>query len=161
MGARVTVSTEALTGGLDALQKRLRLLRARHAYVKAGVLGKAPVRTEGGITNAQLASVHEYGTSKVPARPFIAPPFHANRESYMQILQAGYRAAVTKDDPAVFVKMLRLLGMKIVADIRKHVTAGPPIPPPLSPKTIARKGSSRPLVDTGQMIRSIDYEVVE
>ena len=33
--------------------------------------------------------------------------------------------------------------------------------PPLAPETIARKGSAKPLVDTGHMLNSVDYEVSE
>jgi len=31
--------------------------------------------------------------------------------------------------------------------------------PPLAPSTIARKGFSKPLIDTGVMLNSVDYEV--
>jgi hypothetical protein len=31
--------------------------------------------------------------------------------------------------------------------------------PPLSPRTIARKGFAKPLIDTSHMINSVDYEV--
>jgi hypothetical protein len=34
------------------------------------------------------------------------------------------------------------------------------VPPPNSPRTIARKGSSKTLIDTSQMINSIRAEVV-
>ena len=32
--------------------------------------------------------------------------------------------------------------------------------PPLAASTIARKGFAKPLVDTGHMLQSVDYEVV-
>lgn len=161
MGVNFTLSTKAVTGGLEALEKRFRLLKLRKSYVKAGILGKKASRSDDNITNPQLASIHEYGTSSVPARPFIMPSFHENRDSYMKLLQKGYHDAVLGNRPDAFVRMLRLIGQKMAADIKTRVTAGPHIPPPLSPVTIARKGSSRPLVDTGQMIRSVDYEVTE
>lgn len=160
MGVKFTVSTRAIKGGLEALEKRMRLLKLRKAFVKAGSLGKKGARSDG-ITNPQLASVHEFGTSKVPARPFISPAFHEHRESYMKLLQKGYRDAVTGNSPDAFVRVLRLIGQKMAADIKNKVTVGPSIPPPLAPATIARKRSSRALIDTGQMVRSIDYEVVE
>lgn len=161
MGLTLTLSTKAVTGGLEALEKRMRLLKLRKAYVKAGVLGKKASRSDGGITNPQLASVHEYGTSLVPARPFISPTFHENRGSYMKLLLRGYHDAVIGNRPDAFIRMLQLIGQKMVTDIKTRVTAGPHIPPPLAPATIARKGSSRPLVDSGQLVRAIDYEVVE
>lgn len=158
---KVTFSTRETTGGLQALERRIRLLKLKKSFVKAGVLGKNKARSEGQISNPELAAVHEYGTSRVPARPFILPPFLQNREKYLEILKKGFAQAVTKDSPDAFLKILRLLGQKMAADIKFYVTGGGPIPPPNSPETIKRKGSSRTLVDTGQLVRGVDFEVVE
>lgn len=157
---KITVTTRAVMGGLEALEKRFKLLSMRKSYVKVGILGKKDARSDA-MTNAELASIHEYGTSTIPARPFIAPPFIENRESYMKLLRDGYSKALKGNSPDAFTKALRAIGMKMVADIRNRITSGAGIPPPLAPSTIARKGSSRPLVDTGQMLRSVDFEVVE
>lgn len=41
----------------------------------------------------------------------------------------------------------------ILEKIRSH------IPPPLKPETVRRKGSSTPLIDTGQLIGSITHQI--
>jgi len=161
MGIKATVSTKSVTGGLAALDKKLKLLGARKAYVKVGLLGSKDSRDGGELTNPALGSIHEYGTSKIPARPFIMPPFMAEREANVAILTRGYRAALAKNEPDAFIRVLRALGQKMVAGIKRYVTAGDSPLAPNAPETVRRKGSDRPLVDTGQLIRSVDYVVVE
>jgi len=160
---KLTAITHRVDHGMAAFKKRLELIRLRKSFVKAGVLGKKNSRTaaRGELTNAQLASIHEFGLGKVPARPFIRPPFVMHKGSYLDILRDSYHGAMHSNNPNQFRKALALVGMKMAADIRNYVTAGPHIPPPLAPKTIDRKGSDRPLVDTGQLVRSVDFEVVE
>lgn len=155
---KLTVTTQTVDHGMAAFQRRLELLRLKKSYVKAGVLGKKG-RT-GGMSNAELASIHEYGLGNVPPRPFIRPPFAQHKPEYLELLRRGYDSAMKSNSPDAFRRVLALIGQKMAADIRNYVTTGAGVAPPLSPKTIARKGSSRPLVDTGQMIRSVDYAVV-
>ena len=56
-------------------------------------------------------------------------------------------------------KALELIGLFVKGLIQGRMSAG--IPPPLKASTIARKGSSKPLINTGQLRASIDYEVRE
>lgn len=140
------------------LKKMFKSIRSSH--VKAGVLGRAGAHGDGKLTNAQLASIHEFGLGRVPARPFIAPPFLEKKAEHLAAIRKAHKEFLRTGNPDVFLMALELEGQKIVANQRAYVTAGPGIPPPLAPATIARKGSSRPLVDTGQMIRSLDYVVI-
>jgi len=54
-------------------------------------------------------------------------------------------------------KALETLGLYIKGLIQRRISSG--IPPPLKPATIKRKGSSKPLIDTGQLRASIDHKV--
>ena len=54
-------------------------------------------------------------------------------------------------------KALGLLGVFVQGLIRGRMSQG--IPPPLKAATIKRKGSSKPLIDTGQLRSSIDLKV--
>jgi hypothetical protein len=56
-------------------------------------------------------------------------------------------------------QLLDRIGLKVQSLLRQRVRSI--TQPPLSPATIAAKGSSKPLIDTGQMINSINYEKVE
>jgi HK97 gp10 family phage protein len=157
---KLNFETERVDQGLQNLKRRLEVMKLRKAYVKAGLLGKGDSRSEG-ITNAQLASIHEFGLGHVPARPFLRPAFMQHKDEYLKLLAEAYKRALEKNSPEEFKRVLRLIGQRMAADIKKFVTAGPSIPPPLAEATIARKKSSRALVDTGTMIRAVDYEVAE
>lgn len=150
---------------MNQLAKSFAAVRA--SYVKAGVLGtshksKGKQRTDG-LTNAQLASIHEYGLGDVPARPWIGPPFRANRQKYMARLVKAYKKALKDGEPAQVIKELERLGFLMAADIKNYVTQSPlpGVPPPNAPATIARKGSSRTLVDSSQMVNSVTHQVID
>lgn len=173
---KIQVTVTRINHGIDEFKKRLEVQAMKKSYVKAGVMGgahkpeshahgtprpaKAVPARNGSVTNAQLASIHEFGLGNVPARPFIRPPFAANRAAYLEILKAGYYQALVKGDTNAFRRTLGLVGAKMAADIKKYVTDGNNLAP-LAQSTIDRKGSSRPLVDTGQLINSVTYEVIE
>ena len=157
---RLTAPTTPIDHGMDAIKKRLEVLRLRGAYVKAGVMGSKARNDGETLTNAQLASIHEFGLGNAPARPFIRPPFLAHREEYLALLRKSYNEAIIRGDAKAFERVLALIGFKMAADIKNYVTQGAGVPPPLAASTIALKGSSRPLVDTGQLVNSITSEVV-
>lgn len=167
-------------GGLSWAKLQRELKAMRKAYVKAGVLGtasrpaaksksqgKGPPAKGGhpaakpAPTNAQLASIHEYGLGTVPARPFIGPPFRKARAKYLARLVKAYKAALKSGKPALVERELGVIGQLMAADIKNYVTQGPGVPPPNSASTVARKGSSRPLVDTGGMVNAVTYQVVK
>jgi hypothetical protein len=131
--------------------------------VKVGVLadGAGGERPEGSdLTIAEIAAVQEFGTTNghVPARSFLRATFDATREELV-VLGAGlFSRVVFNGFP--YDKALGILGLKLATDTKKAITSGPGIPPPLAPKTIAAKGSSRPLVDTGALVRAITWVIV-
>jgi phage gpG-like protein len=55
-------------------------------------------------------------------------------------------------------RALALVGQMMESDMRSAIAAG--IPPPNAARTIAAKGSSKPLVDSGQLRASISSAVV-
>lgn len=105
----------------------------------------------------ELGMVHEYGspTRGIPARPFIEPPIKDNTEKYKGIMRNQASRLIfrrTSLDNA-----LSLVGEAAKADIQKYMLSASFTP--LSAATIERKGSSKPLIDTGQMRNAITYEI--
>lgn len=143
--------------GLSMALLRREFANLRKASVKAGVLGDGE-HSGDGLTNAQLASIHEYGLGTVLARPFIGPPFRQHRAEYFKILSDAYKRALKAGKPKDVERVLALLGQKMAADIKMYVKNG--VAPPNTDETIARKGSSKPLVDTGEMLNSVTYKVM-
>lgn len=154
-----TLDVKMVDKGWDRIVKMASI--SRDSYVKVGVIGdEAKATREGGaIDNVQLAQIHEFGAGPIPERSFIRATFAQNKPAYMALLRAGIKAAYL--GKADFLVTLRRIGLKMEADMKKRITTGAGIPPPLAPATIRRKGSSRPLVDTGQLVNSISSEVVK
>lgn len=127
--------------------------RGTRAKITVGIHG-----AEGGtakreapeLTVADVASFHEFGRG-VPQRSFIRGWFdervRENRELLLSQLKRVAAGKLTLD-----VAMQRV-ALKMEASVRQRIRAH--IPPPLAPVTIARKGSSTPLIDTGQLVSSI------
>ena len=137
--------------------------------VKVGLLdGSKNTRNDGEeMTNAEIGIVHEYGTERVPARPFIRPAFEKHYRAYLRDALQLVKGDKTRK-PMRVSKVLGIFGAKLAADMKNFVTQGAPIPPPLAASTLKRKkkktrrGSKReprPLIDTGRMIGSITWKV--
>lgn len=130
--------------------------------------------------HAWLASIHEYGcripvTPKmrawfhhqgvhlkksttviiIPERSFLRGGFDENAEKVLnateRVLGDVIEGTMSTDQYA------ELVGLQLASAIKKY--ARDLRNPPNSKFTIQRKGSSNPLVDTGQMIDGITYEV--
>lgn len=155
MTVRVTVTDR----GADGLLSRLR--RAAGARVRVGVLEeatKASREEEGSaLTLLEVAAVHEFGApaAGIPQRSFIRAGVDAQLPEIQRVQRAlagqTIRGAITLD------VALDRLGAKVAALLQNRIAAG--IDPPNSPATIARKGSSKPLVDTGQLKAAITWRV--
>jgi len=124
-----------------------------------GVQGdKAMEMREGGITNVQLATTHEFGSpiGRVPQRSFIRSTFDEREKRYRKALEKIAKS--TTLTPERVRGELRLLGEQYRADIIDQIRSN--IPPPLSQVTIdLKKGETTALIDTGQLMRSIDVQV--
>ena len=104
--------------------------------------------------NATKAAINEYGTSKMPQRPFMRTAVSRHGKSWGE-KSAKAVQSVMKGMP--ISQVTELVGMQMKADISSTLTNGPWTPNSIV--TIAKKGSSRPLIDTGELRASITYKV--
>lgn len=108
-----------------------------------------------GTTIADVATWNEFGAGSIPERSFLRAWFDENQERIKEVIKrllADVIAGKISEDVA-----LERLGLWMQADIQKRIAQG--IPPPNAASTIAAKGSSVPLVDTGQLRSAITFEV--
>lgn len=91
----------------------------------------------------------------IPERPFMRNSVRNNRNKYQTILRAEAKHILLGDTS--LSSTLRKLGQVGMQDIRAEISAL--MSPPNSPVTIARKGSSKPLIDTGKMRQAVTYKV--
>jgi hypothetical protein len=172
--AKFTIKNKP-TQAWENLRAELRRLKSQGGgiYAKAGFLGAGGERPPepgepSGLTNAELAAVHEYGAPEVgvPARPFVGPAFDDNRERYELELRRLVGAFLSGS--IHLEQALGILGLLMASDIRRYVTEGDEVPPPNAPATLARKEAKssgspwgvRTLVDTGRMIGSTTHAVI-
>jgi hypothetical protein len=151
MGAKLTKKGT----GLDKILKHL-AKSAKDAQVVVGILGKNAPRGDGELDNVALGLIHEFGLG-VPERSFLRRTFDRRKEQWTKLARRLIKLVAA--DKLEIGQALRLLGERMKADVKGTITAGAGIPPPLAPATVRAKGSARPLVDTGRLVGSIDYDV--
>lgn len=156
MSRHASVSVKVLKDidpkALDRLRQRL---VGDSRVVNVGVPeGK---REEDGTPVAMIAAVHEFGlpSQGIPERPFLRVAIQRNRQKYVRLnrinLVKMLRGQATVD------QALGQLGEMAKGDVQTEIRSG--VFTPLKEATKKRKGSSRPLIDTGQMVQSIAWEL--
>lgn len=126
--------------------------------VKAGVLESAGSYPDG-LHAAEVATFHEFGTRDIPQRSFLRSTERENREALFVLFQQLTMHVLLRKMTAN--KALGLVGEKMKGLIQKKIANGDPNWKKLEDSTIAAKGSSKALIDTGQLRQSINYEVVK
>lgn len=106
---------------------------------------------ENGVYVASVAGFNEYGTAKIPPRPFFRNAIAKNSNKWNDILTNELRNSV--DVELAYHRVGEVAKGDIVESIMQTNT------PPNSPLTIAKKKSSKPLVDTSFMRSSVNYKV--
>ena len=124
---------------------------ANKAELIVGVLESS--KNDEGFNIAEYAAANEFGTDKIPERPFMRTAFDENKPGYIRYMEK----IVKQMGQEAFAKMVTTLGLKAEKDIQKTIT-GRDFLPKLADSTIkAKKGSSKTLVDTGAMLNSIKH----
>lgn len=163
------------TSRKDPIERVLAMLRKSRVLV--GIPAEAG-RDDGGPSNAVLGYLHEYGEPErdIPARPFLRPGAESVGDKIVEELQRGAQRAVAvvitpsgsfeQAIPEVD-KALHRIGLVAQNAVRARLSEG--IPPPLSPRTIYARlhrkkgrrsgGEMKPLIDSGQLRRSVTYVV--
>lgn len=124
--------------------------------VVVGVTAKSNARSDE-LTNADLAMIHEFGSPvhNIPERSFLRKPLINNAETVASLAKTAIGKFIAGE--ISLEAALGYVGEEAKGISKEAVTNG--ISPALKPATIKRKKSSKPLIDTGQLLNSITYEV--
>lgn len=107
------------------------------------------------LSVADIGAIHERGTATIPRRSWLSDTIDGIRGKLGKELAQPLRMAIQrKIEPN---KALGIFGLYVVGQIQSRMSDG--IPPPLAPQTIQRKGSSTPLIDTGQLRAAMSHKV--
>ena len=122
--------------------------------LKASAGVPAGAKYPNGKSVAEIAAIQEYGTDKIPSRPFMRQTFDKNKNAIAKMSAAVLgRIQRRKTHRTVVASMVRELANGMAQAIKKEIKAGNFTPN--APSTIARKGRSEPLQDTERMVNSI------
>lgn len=103
---------------------------------------------------ANFSSTHArkaYSTT-IPPRPFFRNAIRKYGPQW-----GADMAAIIRANGFDAAKVLGLMGVRIKGQIQQSIVDL--VSPPLAKSTIARKGFDKPLIETGHMLNSVDYEV--
>lgn len=132
--------------------------------VQIGVLaskgGNEQHDEESGLTMIEILAIHEFGSpaAHIPERAPIRTTFVRKQDELANICSKATQAVLGGMAPR---RALEIVGIWGSTEVKKTITAEAHLEPPLKPATIAKKGSSRPLVDTGRLVNAITYEVID
>ena len=153
----VTVKIE----GGDKYKQFLAKMAEIAGGVKAGILNNAT--TTDGKSIAEYAMYNEFGTSRIPARPFLRTVAKEKPKQWIGEMVRHVRGRAT--NPDIWKQALGLAGESMKSDIKDSIQNGNWVPnAPATVKAKARKGKvepDHPLIDTGQMLAAVSYEVVD
>lgn len=158
-----SVTFESKDLGKTRIKKDVRGLNSYAALVGIPSTAPRPVDRETkkplAINMASLALIHERGSAanNIPARPFMKQTRQKAEGRFARLLRRLYKQVV--DGKVRPFDGLSKLGMAYEGEMKNTFTTGSFTPN--KPATIKRKGSSRPLIDTGHLRQSITSKVVK
>lgn len=112
---------------------------------------------EDGADMADVAMWNELGTEHSPSRPFMRQSVDNNASKVTAM--CGHQLRALAQGKTTAKEALQQIGVMQKALVQAEITNGSFAPN--APYTVAKKGSSKPLIDTGRMRASVTVEVTE
>jgi len=150
MGTRVTSKVIDKDRGWNRIQAEVK--KADKAKTKVGILNTSG--DQEGTPLVTIAASNEFGTRNIPERPFVRGWFDSKLKDITRFAKSLYNGII--DGRYTAGKAIKLLGVFGVGGMKKYTIDLRT--PPNSLSTIAKKGSSNPLIDTGRLVNSINSE---
>lgn len=107
-----------------------------------------------GTDICDVAAWNELGTSRIPARPFIRQSVDNHEGEINAFLQSKKKELVSGANAEQVLKQIGIFQKDLM---QNEITTGSFIPN--APSTIRKKKSSKPLIDTGRMRQSVNYQI--
>lgn len=142
-------------GEINNIFRRL----SKTGYIQVGVIGKKKTQKKE-VTVAYYGSIHEFGdpASGIPMRSFLRHPI---KTFFPRYLRKNMTNIIKNIEAGKQEQVLNKLGTEarniVLNAFKTRGTYGEW--KPNSPATIAKKGSSAPLIDIGNLRQSIDYKI--
>lgn len=155
----IFVTVSSTDEGLKAVQEAIKELKSHEVLV--GIPQEKSSRKGGGkVTNAELLFIHTNGSPArgIPPRPVLQPAIENDKERVGEMLGKAINAATSgkKEEVVPSLERAGQFGENICKAWFTNPSNGWE---PNNEETIKKKRSSRPLIDTGEMQKSITHVV--
>lgn len=117
---------------------------------------RGDAQEEDGTDICDVAAYNELGTDHIPARPFIRQSVDDNEKKINSFLKAQIKDFANGKSAEQVLKETGIFQKDLMQDKIKSGDFAPN-----ADFTIKKKGSSKPLVDTGRMRQSVNYVIQE
>lgn len=109
---------------------------------------------EDGASLVEVAAYNNLGSSDTPARPFMKTAFENHQDELLAICKDALKVIA---NGGTAQQALSRMGVSTKGLIQQEIVEGSFAPNAES--TIAKKGSSKPLIDTGYMRENVTYVI--
>ena len=139
--------------GWKRITRKIKALNGK--IVSAGIHTDAGTE-KNGVSIAQVATYNEFGTERIPARPFIRLSFENHKKEWGDEAETQLTAMIKSGKTASGA--LNAVGRHMKKDIVSIIGDTSQLRHN-APSTIARKGFDKPLYETGKLKAAIDFKV--
>ena len=113
------------------------------------------IHARSGLSTGEILAINEFGSpsKKIPARPFM----RTSTEEMKRIIRNYVRGRKAQGIPwigSIEANEIGRLGRTIIQDTIINWST-----PPNAPSTIRRKGEDNPLLETGLLWKSVEYDI--
>ena len=152
---------------ISKMKTLLKFLQGGMPSIKVGIMGQKNKRKKGQPTNAEIGFVNEFGKltgfPRIPARSFIRMPlmlhFYDKLLGKKSLSEKEFEKAVKSGQADKFAEKVGLVAEETIQEA--FATRGWGEWAPNAPYTQEKNGSDSPLIDTGQLRRSITSKVLK
>lgn len=140
-----------LSGGKEISKALSAIAEKMSGSVKVGFLEGATYPD--GTSVAQVAFWNEFGTTRIPSRPFFRTMISRESPGWGVLLAGAAKHYDYNSDT-----ILKLMGTQIAEQLQQSIVGWKD--PPNAPSTVRIKGFNKPLIHTSHMQNSVDFEVI-
>lgn len=134
--------------------EKLKKLQVRVGYQR----GEENIESEGESADlCDIAVYNELGTENIPSRPFMRDSVDNHAEQINAFLKKQMALLAKGDTTAE--QMMKSIGVFQKGLVQAEIVDGDF--EPNAPSTIKKKGSDKPLIDTGKMRQSVNFVIVK
>lgn len=139
------------------------IYKLTRGYILIGIIGEDKHKSDDEMTVLGIANIHEFGFDgldkngnrvNIPERSFIRASYDENIVNFTKYDKYVERCLTGEMTADALFKMIGEDSVSIIQEYIRNLKE-----PANAPSTIRQKGSSSPLIDTGQLLDSITYEV--